>query len=138
MGLADDLFEANQSDFAHPLDELGLAQWNNVDYYVARALAIQQRDRESPFTTHQLHLRDGQLYYGAQPVQENSKNLYYYAETGAHLNTGEQVLFWKKLKACLPRLDKSIVQISPHLFWDKSNGAIIDIKEIENRYGKRE
>lgn len=134
MSLADDLYKANQGDPNHPEDELGLAIWDKVEYYVARALAIQTRDRESPFTTHQLHMRDGELYFGEQIVKENSTNFYYYTETDKHLSQGQQVLFWKKLKNCLPTLDKSIIQISPNLFWDKPNGVVIGIGEIEERH----
>lgn len=135
MSLADELYEAIQNPNDHPDDELGLAIWDNVDYYVARALAIQIRDRESPFTIHQLHLRDGILYYGNSIVAQNSTNFYYYTETDRKLSTGQMVLFWKKLKTCLPVLDKSIIQISDNLFWDRPRGMVIGIGEIKEKYG---
>lgn len=137
MGLADQLYEANQANPEHPEDELELAIWDNMEYYVARTLAIQIRDRISPYTIHQLHIRDDEIYFGNNLVPQNAKNFYYYTETDRNLSTGQIVLFWKKLKSYLPQLDKSIIQISDHLFWSKPDGEVITLEEIEEKYGTK-
>lgn len=130
MSLADEIFAGNQGprpegDLGYD-DELGLRVWDNIEYQVARALAIQIRDRISPFTVHQLHMRGDTIYYGNSPVQENTENLYYYTESTKIFKPHEKVLFWKKLKPHLPRLEPNIIQISEHLFWNKKEGEVIN------------
>lgn len=130
MSLADEIYEGNQGprpegDMGYD-DELGLRVWDNIEYQVARALAIQIRDRISPFTIHQLHMRGDIVYYGNNPVAENTQNLYYYTESPKRFSHSEQVLFWKRLKPHLPRLDTDIIQISEHLFWNKKEGEVIN------------
>lgn len=134
MGLAEEIFAGNQSprakeDLGYD-DELGLRVWDNIDYHVARALAIQIRDRKSPYTIHQLHMRGNVIYNGNTLVAENDKNLYYYTESPKKFQPHEKVLFWKKLKPHLPKLDPNIIQISDNLFWNKEKGEIENEENI--------
>lgn len=139
MGLAEEIFAGNQAprakgDLGYD-DELGLRVWDNIDYQVARALAIQIRDRVSPYTIHQLHLRGSVVYNGNTPVAENDKNLYYYTESPKKFQPHEKILFWKKLKPHLPRLDPNIIQLSNNLFWNKEKGMVVN---EENLYQNEE
>lgn len=135
MDLADSIYEANQEPELNPLDlgyndELGLRVWDNIDYVVARAIAIGIRDRKDRYTIYQPHIRDGKVYIGNEEIEETLHNVYRLSEYNKFIRPGQQAIFWKKLKKCLPRLDPSIIQISDNLFWDKDGGEVKNEREI--------
>lgn len=139
MDLADSIYEANQEPERNPLDlgykdELGLPVWDRIDYVVARALVIALRDRKSEYTIYQPHLRGDRVYIGNEEIDETLANLYRLSEYSKPIKAGQQVIFWKKLKKCLPVLDTRIIQVSDNLFWDKDNGEVKKAKQIHEKY----
>lgn len=134
MSLADAIYESNQGGGAeHPLDELGLAIWDNIQYYVARAIAISHRDRPDETSMYQLYVDGDKIFNGHKEVVENVENINSLTETVRRFNTGEKVMFWKILKQHLPKLDRNFIQISDNLVWNKNNGEVIEIKEVYER-----
>ena len=134
MSLADAIYESNYGGgIEHPLDELGLAIWDNIEYYVARAIAVSHRDRPDEFSIYQLHMEGEQIFNGHKEVKESYENINVLTETTKRFNVGEKAMFWKILKQCLPVLDKNYIQISDNLLWDKTNGEVINIKEEYER-----
>lgn len=139
MDLADSIYQANQAPERNPLDlgyndELGLRVWDKIDYVVARAIAIGVRDRKDRYSIHQPHVRGDEVYIGNELIEENVKNIYRLSEYTKSIHTGQQVIFWKKLKKCLPRLDPNVIQVSDDLFWDKEGGDVKSEKEICEKY----
>lgn len=139
MDLADSIYEANQEPERNPLDlgyddELGLRVWDKIDYVVARAIAIGIRDRDDRYSIHQPHIRGSKVYIGNEEIEETLQNVYRLSEYGKTIRPGQLVIFWKKLKKCLPRLDPSVIQISNNLFWDKDGGEVKNEKEICEKY----
>lgn len=139
MDLADSIYEANQEPELNPLDlgyddELGLRVWDKIDYVVARAIAIAIRDRKDANTIHQPHMRGDTVYVGNEIVEETMANLYKLSEYGKTIRPGQQVIFWKKLKQHLPRLDPSVIQVSNNLFWDKEEGEVKCKEKIYEKY----
>lgn len=138
MSLADQIYEGNSQD-THPLDlgyedELGLEVFDNAEYLIARAIAVARRDRTSEFTVNQPHMRGDIIYYGSFPLSETEANLHKLTEYDGRVPIARRALFWKKIKKHLPRLDTSIYQISPNLFWDKDSGNVIRKEEIYEKY----
>lgn len=131
MSLVDDIYEGG-SERDHPLDELGLAIWDNIEYYVARAIAISQRDRPGEFSIYQLHTDGEKILNGRKEVEENYENINELTETTKKFTVGEKALFWKILKQCLPLLNLDFIQISDNLVWNREKGLIINLKEKEN------
>lgn len=139
MDLADSIYEANQEPESNPLDlgyndELGLRVWDKIDYVVARAIAIGIRDRNGTYTIYQPHLRGNKVYIGNEEIEETLKNIYRLSEYDKVIRPGQQIVFWKKLKKCLPKLDSSVIQISDDLFWDKDDGEVKSEKNICEKY----
>lgn len=129
MSLADEIYESNNASAGRPVDELGLAIWDNVDYYVARAIAVSRRDRPDQFSIYQLYTNDGRIFNGHEEVEENYENINTLTESTKKFNVGEKAMFWKILKQCLPVLNLNFIQISDNLVWNKSTGEVINIKE---------
>lgn len=118
MSLADSIYEANSKSF----------QTSFLDELVEMALAVSVRDRTDETTIYQLHLEDNQIYYGHDKIDENRANVYRLTEYEEKISEPQLLLFWKRLRDKLPVLDRSVIQISKNIFWDKNNGEII-IKE---------
>lgn len=135
MSLADQLFDANQTEDRVEKDELGIPVASNVDYLVARAMVINQKQLSSPYTPYQLHIRGGVVFKGHQELKENYENLVKVTHYTGRVSTANRVMFWEKLKKHLPVLNTDIVQISEHLFWSRLCGKIITLDEIEGKYG---
>lgn len=130
MSLADQIYEHNEDiSYEHPEDELGLAIWDNIDYYVARAIAVSQRDRPNQFSIYQLYTDGEKIYNGHNEVEENYENINILSETIKRFTVGEKAMFWKILKQCLPKLDRDYIQISDNLVWSRLTGEVIKIKE---------
>lgn len=129
MSLIDDIYENSCGLGEHPEDELGLAMWDNIQYYVARAIAVSKRDRRDRFSIYQLYTDGGKIYNGHEEVEENYENINVLTETTRKFSTGEKAMFWKVLKECLPVLNQNFIQISDNLLWNKTNGEVINIKE---------
>lgn len=140
MSLVDSIYESNHDDgLEHPLDELGLAIWDNLEYYVARAIAVSHRDRPSEFSIYQLHMEGEQIFNGHKEVKETHENINVLTETTRKFNVGEKAMFWKILKQCLPVLDRSIIQISDNLIWNKNTGEVINLRSgYEEQSGSAE
>lgn len=139
MDLADSIYEANQEPEINPLDlgyddELGLRVWDNIDYVVARAIAISIRDRKDPNTIHQPHMRGDTIYIGNMPLDETPSNIYKLTEYNKTVRLGDQAIFWRKLKKHLPVLDPNVIQVSDKLFWDKEGGEIKCKEKIYEKY----
>lgn len=131
MSLADDIYESNHGGgLEHPLDELGLAIWDNIEYYVARAIAISQRDRPDVFSIYQLYTDGDKIYKGHEEIKEDYANINLLTETTKKFNIGEKTIFWKTLKECLPVLNRNFLQISDNLLFDVNSGDVINIKDI--------
>lgn len=132
MSLADELYEANLPDSGLEYDELGLAIWDNVQYVVARALAVARRDRKDEYTVDQPHMRDDIIYFGNKPLKEDYANLVKLTKFTGRISPANQILFWEILKEHLPHLNRKIIQVSAHIFWDVDAGELKTRKEIEN------
>lgn len=130
MSLVDDIYEASAPVAGRPQDELGLEVWDNVDYYVARALLISRRDRPSEFSTNQVYTREGRVFVGNEELEENSRNIYRLVEGGRKFTPWEVVCFWKKLRQCAPEFTRRYIQISEHLIWDRVTGEIVSPEDV--------
>lgn len=133
MSLADELYEANAPGADHEEDELGLAIWDNVEYVVARALMIASKERKDQFTIDQPHMRGDQIWFGNKPLKEDYKNLVKLTRFTKRISPAKQIMFWETLKKYLPRLNKSIIQVSDNIFYDVEEGELIDKEELANR-----
>lgn len=128
--LADAIFEASGGE-SQATDELGLVIWDNVDYLIARTLAIAERDRPDPHSIRQPHVRPDGIWVGYERVTENAEWFYRITEYEGRLPQGRQVLYWKRVRNYLPRLDLNIYQISDNLLWDKKEGKIITKEDLD-------
>lgn len=130
MSLADELYEANTPGADHEEDELGLAIWDNVEYVVARALAVARRDRKDEFTVDQPHMRGDVIYLGNRPLKEDYTNLVKLTKFTGKISPANQILFWEILKEHLPRLNRRIIQVSENIFWNVEDGELITKEEL--------
>lgn len=139
MDLADSIYEASGSEPKDSADmgyddELGLRVWDNIDYVVARAIAIGIRDRKDPYTIHQPHVREDKVFIGNERIEENLHNLYRLTEIDRRISQTQQIIFWRKLKTFLPKLEPRVIQVSDNLFWDKEDGNVKNKEEIYEKY----
>lgn len=127
--LADAIFEAS-GGVSQATDELGLVPWDNVDYLIARTLAVAERDRPHEHSIYQPYNRHGEIWFGHDKVPENTEWFYRLTEYDGRVQQGRQVLYWKRVKNYLPKFDFDIIQISDNLFWNKKEGKIITKEEL--------
>lgn len=137
MSLADTIFEASGGE-SQATDELGLTIWNNVDYLIARTLAIGERDRPDQYSVYQPHVRGTRIWVGHQQIPENTDWFYRLTEYDGRIPQGRQVLYWKRVKNYLPKLDPTIYQISENLFWSKKEGKIITKEDLNGQTSQAE
>lgn len=134
-GLAKQLYNSvNQPD---ETDEFGIPIGNTVDYLVERALAINRSERATPYTVNQLYTTpDGVIHIGREDIAETSANARKLTAVRRKLDALEEFYFWKGLKKRLPQIDYNIIQVSPHIFWDKQLGELISEEDLIARYKK--
>lgn len=130
MGLADELYEANQPTSQIEKDELGVPVADNADYLVARAMVLNHGRREDEFTVYQLHLRGKDPYFGHEPIKENYENLVRFTEFTGRVSPANKVMFWEILKRHLPKLNRSIIQVGKGVFWDIEKAKLITKEEL--------
>lgn len=132
MNLAESIYQANEEEQKRPVDEFGLGIWDNVDYYVARALAVSYRSAPDIHSIYLIHKRGDGLYQGHQKIEETKQNITRLAQKDHKFTAWEQMYFWQTLKKNVPKLNLRYLQISDNLVWDKERGEVIPIKEVEN------
>lgn len=124
MSLADDIYEASaEGPSTDPVDGL-----------VEMAIKKSAQDRYDEFTLYQLYLRDGEIYYGHEKIEETRNNVYLLTGYIEKIPEPQLLLFWPRLKKHLPKLDLSIIQISDNLFFDRNTGSVINKEELYERY----
>lgn len=125
--------KADCDEFGIPLkDEYGKSVKDNPQYYVARALLVEQKDpRYDPLTAHRLHTVYGVTYYHDKEVTECSDDFYKLTEVTYNVPKGVQMLFWKYLQLYIPKLDTSIYKICDGLWWDKECGEVVEATDDE-------
>lgn len=124
MSIADQIYEANGVGQVEPLDEL-----------VKKALEASVEQRHDDNTVYQLHLRGDGVYYGNSLVPETDRMVYMLTGVTERIPPPLLVLFWAALKKRLPVLDRSVFQVSDHLFWDREKGELVRRDEWAQRGG---
>lgn len=125
-------------------DDLGIPILDDNDndvrkrpqYFVARALILETKDPNyDPHSTHRMHIRHGEIYSGKQVISECRSNFYKLTGIYDKVPLETQLLFWVELKRRLPRLCSSIYKVSDELWWDKTNGKLIEgsIEDVQAR-----
>ena len=137
MNLARQLYTNIENDYQSGFDEFGFAIEDTVDYFIARAVASSRKRRKSPYTIHQLYVRDGKIYYGRNEVKEDRTSAQIYANTKHRFNPAETFQFWEGIKEHLPVLDPDIIQISDNLFWDRIKGEVLNEEDMWKAYRER-
>lgn len=127
----------NYDEFGIPIkDELGKEVLLRPQYLVARALLAEQQNPEyDPMTTHRLHMRNGLLYNYNKEVVEDNDTFFELTRVEYAVPIQIRAKFWNELKRWVPKLNTDYYKVCDGLWWDKSNGKVIegDNDEIYNK-----
>lgn len=134
MSLVDSIYKANEEPESRPVSE----NERLLKYLVDEAIRESETQRWDEFSIYQLHVEDGKLYYGHSEVAETEKNMYRLTRSLEKIPSHLMPIFWDRLKRRLPVLDKSVIQISDNLFWDKDKGEILNKEQIYEKYFPQE
>lgn len=124
MSLADSIYEANDS----------VLKFSFSDELVDMAVEKSVRNRIDAFTIYQLYRKGDEIWYGHDKVKQTKENVYRLTGYEERIPVPVLINFWVKLVQRLPELCLDVIQISDDLFWDKTNGEIIDKEVIYERY----
>lgn len=142
MSLADQLADAIEEEELAQVDEFGTSRPDPdpvtgtidprslVDYLVGRAINLTQ-DLNNPYANTGLHRVDDKLYLGNRPLDENDKTFYELTKYLTAIPAPVKAIFWINLKEVVPVLDKRFIQVSRWTFWDKEEGRLVRIEEVE-------
>ena len=96
---------------------------NNVDYYVCRIIVINNKnviDNKQG----RLHIRQGVLFIGNEPVVENDSNLNRLCKSTWCIPQHIKPQVWDRLREFLPDLSYDKIVINDHLAYNKKTGEV--------------
>lgn len=136
MSLADQIVERNTEQNPNTeVDEFGIPvpHPETPEYLVARALILHQPGDANDLTIHCIHLRNGQLYLGHQPLKEDRDTIYRLTQLKRNLKDWERVEFWRLLRSYVPKLHKRFLVVGDNCFWDIDKAELINRQQAEER-----
>lgn len=137
MSLADEIVKKNTQQSPNTkTDELGIPvpTPETPEYLVARTLLINEQSlTHNEPRIHGLHTRNGELYRGTSPLKETKHTIYDLTHLKRPIKEWEEALFWRELKRRLPQLYTKVLEVSPDLYWDMEQAALINRKEAEEK-----
>lgn len=116
----------NCDEFGIPLeDSAGKDVTQRPDYFVARALLLEQKDpRYDAYSTMRLHMREDEIYQHNHIIEETKTNFYRLTGVTYPVTPQAQIVFWVELKRRLPRLNTDWFKVCDGLWWHKKNGEL--------------
>lgn len=141
MDLADKLIQINNQEVIEEeqggkeyVDDLGIPTIvadlenpielkNNVDYYVARIIKIND-DLVGAGKQGRLHCRNGVLFIGNDIVQKNDSNLMRLCRPQWNIPIFVKPQIWDRLVELLPQLSYDKIVITPHMAFNKKTGEL--------------
>lgn len=137
MNLADQIVKRNEvnPDNQPNIDELGIPvpTPETPEYLVARALLIDTKAHEGEPRIRGLHIRNGTIYLGHEPLKEHKLTVYCLTHLRRPLKDWEIMAFWRELKRHVPTLSRRCVEIADNLYWDIEKAELTNKEEANAR-----
>ena len=132
VDLAEKVIQANEADSSRPdgYDELGIKIYDNAEYYVARALRLNNLSRigdDAPL----LHTRNNrtELWLGHHQLDYSPQVIYTLVAPKGKIPEWRRIEIWNTLFKYAPALDETKIIINNHTYWDIEKGELCETDE---------